>query len=280
MKLQQLYESVTASIIKELEAGTIPWTKPWKDNPSAIGVMPMNAATGRGYSGINIPILWDAADKHGWTTYGFMTYRQALALGAQVRGGEKGVTVVFAKRLLLKSEQTEEEKTVGMLKTYCVFNVAQIDGLPPSKTPEPISVPPFIAATKADIRPGAQPMYVPSMDFIAMPALALFKDDGHYYATLLHEAAHWTGAKHRLDRDMKSRFGTQEYAAEELVAELTSAFLCARLGITGELRHAGYIDNWIALLKEDDRAIFTAASKASQAADYLRTFSEVMEEAA
>ena len=112
-----------------------------------------------------------------------------------------------------------------------------------------------------------------------LPPLPDFKDEAHFQATALHELGHWSGAKHRLDRDLKNRFGTKAYAAEELVAELTAAFLCAHLGIRGELRHAGYIEDWLKLLKEDSRAIFTAASKASQAADYLRTFSEPKEEA-
>jgi antirestriction protein ArdC len=161
--------------------------------------------------------------------------------------------------------------------TYTVFNVAQMDGLPPAKAPEPRQIPPFIAATKADIRPGPQPMYVPAKDFIAMPPQADFRDEAHHTATALHELAHWSGAKHRLDRDMEGRFGTRKYAAEELVAELTSAFLCAHLGIKGELRHAGYIETWLELLRSDNRAMFTAASKASQAADYLRAFSETPE---
>ena len=133
----------------------------------------------------------------------------------------------------------------------------------------------FVGATKAEIRTGGnQPMYVPSLDFIAMPTLGQFRNANNFYATLLHECGHWSGAERRLNRDLKHRFGTRAYAAEELIAELTAAFLCAHLGIEGELRHAGYIADWIQLLKQDDRAIFTAASKASQAADYLRTFSE------
>jgi|SRR3984893_1905496 antirestriction protein ArdC len=274
MRVADLYDSVTRSIIQELEQGAAPWLKPWK-NGKTMGTMPTNAATGRGYSGINIPILWHAADAGNHPTHGWMTYRQAQQLQAQVRKGEKGTTVVFTRRLNLKED--EEEKTISMLRTYTVFNVAQMDGLPPAKAPEPRQIPPFIAATKADIRPGPQPMYVPAKDFIAMPPQADFRDEAHHTATALHELAHWSGAKHRLDRDMEGRFGTRKYAAEELVAELTSAFLCAHLGIKGELRHAGYIETWLELLRSDNRAMFTAASKASQAADYLRAFSETPE---
>lgn len=274
MKVHDLYQSVTDTIIKELEAGAVPWTKPWRNNPSAIGVMPQNAATGHGYRGINVPLLWHAQHTHGWPTAGFMTYKQALTLGAQVRKGEKSTTIVFTKKLRIKDKETEDEKTVGMLRNYNVFNNAQIDGLEPAKPPETRPVVPFIEATKADIRYGPQPMFVPSQDFIAMPSLSDFKDEAHYHATVFHETGHWSGAKQRLDRDLEGRFGTRKYAAEELVAEFTAAFLCAHLGIRGELRHAGYIDTWLELLRHDNRAIFTAASKAQEAADYIRAFSE------
>ena len=174
-----------------------------------------------------------------------------------------------------------------MLRQFYVFNVAQIDGL---KEPEIQSELPeareantetFIQKTAAQIKHGGnKACYIPSLDFVALPEFNQFRSPQHYYATALHELGHWSGAKHRLDRDLQGRFGTRKYAAEELVAELTAAFLCAHLGIEGELRHAEYIKSWIELLKRDDRAIFTASSKASQAADYLRSFSEAQEEAA
>ena len=281
MKIADLYQSVTDSIIRELESGAVPWTKPWKAG-KAVGVMPMNAGTGRAYSGINIPILWAAAERHCYPTHGWMTYRQAITAGAQVRGGEKATTVVFTKQLRLKDAETEAERKVGMLRTFAVFNVAQIDGLKPTAdiadaVPVNINqnVEAFIGATKAIIRPGGdKACFVPSHDFIALPLVTAFKEPESYYATALHELGHWTGHKSRLDRDLANRFGTRAYAAEELIAELAAAFLCAHLNITGELRHAGYIENWLQLLKEDNRAIFTAASKASQAANYLRAFSE------
>lgn len=280
MRLNAVYESVTATIIKDLEAGVIPWTKCWNAGDT-IGMMPTNAATGRSYNGINIPILWDSAERNGFTTQGWMSYRQATTLGANVRKGEKGTVIVFTKRLPVKNEQGEDQgKTIGMLKSWHVFNVAQIDGLPEGKRPEPIPVSPFIEATGAEFRPGNQPMYVPSLDFIAMPPPSTFENEQHYQATALHELVHFSGHPKRLDRDLKGRFGSSSYAAEELIAELGAAFLCAHLGIKGELRHASYIDHWLAMLKEDSRAIFTASSKASQAADYLRSFSEQIEQAA
>lgn len=282
MKTKDLYHSVTNTIIAQLEAGTAPWTKPWK-NGNTGGIMPFNAATHRPYNGINIPILWHAADTKGYPTHGWLTYQQALAAGWQVRNGEKATTVVFTKKLTFK-EEDDTEKKLSMLRQFFVFNTAQIDGLPDDKpvvqTEEERqdNAEAFIAATKADVRIGGnRACYVPSQDFVALPPKHQFKTLESFYATATHELGHWSGAKPRLDRNLEGRFGTQKYAAEELVAELTAAFLCAHLGITGELRHADYIANWIQLLKDDDHAIFTAASKASQAANYLRAFSETIE---
>ncbi len=281
MQIAALYQSVTQSIIHDLENGAPPWLKPWKNGNRGNDIMPVNAITGRQYHGINIPILWGQACDNGYAQPRWLTFKQAFDKKAAVRKGEKGTSVVFTKRLRVKDQETDEEKTLGMLKVYYVFNVAQIDGLPEPEdlAVAPAEMDPFIAAIGADIRHGGdEAMFVPSKDFILMPPIAAFKSVDHYRATLLHEAGHWSGHEKRLNRNLANRFGTKAYAAEELVAELTSAFLCAHLGIEGQLRHAGYIQNWITLLKSDDRAIFTAASKASQAADYLRAFSETIEE--
>ena len=284
MIIADLYRQVTASIVADLEQGVAPWTKPWK-NGNTGGIMPMNAATKRSYNGINIPILWHAQLSRGYPTASWMTYRQAIDIGGQVRGGEKSTHIVFTKKLTIKDRESEEEKQIGMLKAYSVFNLAQIDGLTQETAVElpqeqrQDAATSFIAATKADIRIGGdRACYVPALDFITVPPESAFNTRQHFLATNLHELGHWTGAKSRLDRDLKSRFNEKSYAAEELVAELTAAFLCAHLNIKGELKHAEYINNWIQLLKEDDRAIFTASSKASQAADYLRAFSETVED--
>jgi antirestriction protein ArdC len=284
MKIADLYHQVTNNIVADLEKGVVPWTKPWKDGNTG-GIMPMNAATKRCYNGVNIPILWHAQLARGYSTASWMTYKQAAEIGGQVRGGEKSTHIVFTKKLTLKDRESEEEKQIGMLKAYSVFNVCQIDGLPQEVATElpqeqrQDAVTAFIAATKADIRIGGdRACYVPALDFITLPPEGAFNTREHFLATNLHELAHWTGHKSRLDRDLKSRFQEKSYAAEELVAELTAAFLCAHLGIKGELKHAEYIANWLDLLKEDNRAIFTASSRASQAADYLRTFSETVED--
>lgn len=286
MNIAAVYESVTRSIIVELEQGAAPWVKPWKGG-NRVGIMPANAATGRCYSGINIPILWHAADVCGYPTNAWLTFKQALEKGACVRKGEKGTQVVFTKRLSVKKDDdADEERQISMLRAFTVFNVAQVDGFdapdsPAAPAPPAGAADAFATATGADIRHGGdKACFVPFMDFIVLPEPESFESMEHYHATKLHELVHWSGHKSRLDRDLSHRFGTKAYAAEELVAELGAAFLCAHLGVQGQLRHAGYIESWLSLLKEDDRAIFTAASKASQAADYLRSFSEKLEQEA
>ena len=281
----RLYQEVTDRIVAELETGAAPWLKPWKTSvANGTSLLPSNAVTGRQYHGINIPILWHQASERGYPTHQWLTFNQAKEKSANVRKGEKATQVVFTKKLRIKDRETEEEKQISMLRGYYVFNAAQVEGLPERETAlSPLLDPErrqsrtdaFIGATRADIRHGGnEACFVPSLDYIAMPPFRAFKTTEGYYATNLHELGHWSGHESRLDRNLEGRFGTRSYAAEELVAELTSAFLCAHLGITGELRHAGYLSKWIELLKHDHRAIFTAAAKAQQAADYLRGFSE------
>lgn len=280
--MHAIYQTVTNSIIAELEAGAIPWTVPWKNQKTG-GIMPQNAATGRAYSGINIPILWHAAKVGGYPSHLWMTFQQAIQRKACVRKGEKGTQVVFTTRI--QRDEDNERTPRSMLKVFHVFNVDQIEGLTFESVPVPTSniaedaTSKFIAATKADIRiGGSKACFVSSHDFIAMPPREAFRDVGNFYSTLLHELIHFSGHESRLNRDLKNRFGTQAYAAEELIAELGAAFLCAHLGIMGELRHAGYLENWLTLLKSDNRAIFSAASQASKAANYLRAFSETIPE--
>lgn len=281
---RQIYEEVTASILKDLEAGVASWVKPWKSKSG--GILPYNHATGRKYSGVNIPILWHAANKSDWPTLAFLTYKQAQAIGAQVRAGEKSTRVVYTNKLIVG--EGDDAKSIGYLKAFYVFNISQMDGIE-QEAPAPIltvqerddAATSFIKATGADIRHGGDRAYYRwTDDFISLPNIDAFESYEHYLATSLHELCHWSGNEKRLNRELKNRFGTKAYAAEELVAELGAAFLCAHLGVQGQLRHAEYIANWIELLKEDERAVFTAASKASQAADYLRNFSEPQAEAA
>jgi antirestriction protein ArdC len=275
---------MTDRIVSELEAGAAPWVRPWKvSRANGDSIMPQNAITKRGYRGINVCILWGQRADRGYEKNQWLTYKQAQAAGAQVRKGEKATEIVFTKKLNITDRETDEERQISMLRSFYVFKVGQIDGLPQSNA-ELVDIQPrdinqtvttFIKATSAQIRHGGnEAMFVPSLDYVQMPPFAAFKTEQGYYATHLHELGHWSGHASRLDRNLTGRFGTRSYAAEELIAELTSAFLCAHLDIEGELRHAGYIFRWIELLRHDSKAIFTAAAKAQQAADYLRAFSE------
>jgi antirestriction protein ArdC len=276
-----LYDNVTARILSQLEAGSAPWVKPWSATPGQN--VPHNAATNRPYSGCNIVLLWLSQGR--FASPRFMTFNQAKQLGGNVRKGEHGFTVYFVKPMTAKPKAGEEQgKGFMMLKAYTVFNVDQCENLPDRiVTPDPVkprhsderdaTIEEFIAATGADYREGQggdRAYYTPAGDFVAMPAFEAFNSAASYYATGFHELAHWTGSKSRCNREFGKRFGDKAYAAEELVAELASAFLCAEFNIDGELRHADYIANWIALLKDDSRAFFTAASAAQKAADYLR----------
>ena len=279
--MRDLYAEVSAKIIAELERGAAPWVKPWSVTPGQN--TPQNAVTSRTYSGCNVILLWLARNR-GWVSPRFLTFKQALDAGGHVRKDEHGTRVYFVKQLQVKDGDGEEaeNRLVPMLREYTVFNVDQCDGLPDSiRAGKPMRVrnpdtrdmlaDEFLRSTGADIREGhGEAYYVPSRDFISMPAFNSFKGADHFYNVAFHELTHWTGHKSRLDRDLKTRFGARHYAAEELVAELGAAFLSAEFGFDGDVRNAGYIATWIELLKSDKRAFFTACSKASKAADYLR----------
>ena len=205
-------------------------------------------------------------------------------LGGHVRKGEHGTKVYFVKQLEVKEGTNDNSpaRPIPMMREYTVFNMDQCNGLPDSVTSgKPMRVrnpdvrddmaDQFLRSTGADIREGrGEAYYVPSPYFISMPAFEAFKSADHFYNVVFHEMTHWAGHKSRLDRDLKNRFGSRNYAAEELIAELGAAFLCAEFGFDNDLRHAGYIATWIELLKADKRAFFTACSQASKAADYLR----------
>lgn len=276
---RDLYSEVTDRIVAELERGALPWVKPWASTPGQN--VPCNAVTNRPYSGCNVLLLW-MAQARGWATPRFLTYNQAQAAGGQVRKGEHGSTVFFVKKLRVEDKATGDEKLIPMMRAYTVFNVDQCDGLAETiRAGKPVRVrnpdtrdelaDAFLTATKADIREGAGEAYfVPSQDFINLPAFVAFNGADHFYNVAFHELTHWTGHKSRLARDLKGRFDQQAYAAEELIAELGAAFLCAEFSFNGDTRSAGYIASWIKLLKHDKRAFFTAASAAQKAADYLR----------
>ena len=284
-----VYQTVTDRIIAELEAGTVPWVRPWdptKGTAVAGSVdLPVNPTTGAAYSGVNILLLWLAAAENGWLTQRWMTYRQAQAVGAQVRRGEASTQIVKAGTFTPKGEReaarTEDRdpSAVPFLKSHRVFNVAQIDGLPDDMD---AAVPaPDLSEVDDRVRAildglgvrlvvgTARACYIPATDVIQLPSPGAFDDPVDWNRTALHEGGHATGAKHRLDRDLSGWFGGEDYAKEELVAELTAAFSCARLGIRPTVRHADYIGAWLAKLRDDKRCVIQAASAASKATDFL-----------
>ena len=234
-----------------------------------------------------------AAQAAGYTSGLWGTYRQWSEAGAQVQRGEKAAFVVFYKELEFAGSEEGEDETVTrlMARATPVFAAEQVDGYqrPVVQTPAPAVIPSctqaeaLITASGAIVaHGGTQAFYQPSTDRIRMPPREVFigsptRTAGEaYYATLLHELTHWTAPAHRCDRQLGKRFGDQAYAMEELVAELGAAFLCAELSITDAPRvdHAQYLSTWLSVLKADKKAIFTAASKASAAADYLQTSRE------
>jgi antirestriction protein ArdC len=223
------------------------------------------------------------AQQAGYRMPRYLTFKQALELGGHVRKGEHGTKVYFVKQLQARDADDEEKtRIIPMLREYTVFNVDQCDGLPArvmtvgtvkprNRDEQDATIDEFLGCSGATIREGfGEAYYRPSDDYISLPAFGAFKNAAHFYATVFHELGHWTGHKFRLDRDLRHRFGERAYAAEELVADLCAAFLCAEFSIDGDLRHAGYIQSWIGLLKADKRAFFTACSRAQSAADYLR----------
>jgi len=271
-----IYQTVTDSIISALETGVKPWSCPWQRVPGMSG-LPSNYSTGAAYSGMNIMLLWSSASEQGFSDSRWMTYKQAQVEGGQVRKGEHGTTAIFYTTLEKKNDDGETD-TIPMLKTFTVFNVEQIDGLPssdkavfPAEIFEPL---PQVEALFRNsgatiIEKGQNAFFAPSTDEIHLPERRLFSDAANFYATGLHELVHWSGAKSRLNREMKGKFGSEGYAFEELIAELGSAFLMADLGIVGEVQHESYIASWLKALKNDKRYIFKATSAASKAHRYL-----------
>jgi antirestriction protein ArdC len=273
--MKDFYQDVTNRIVAAIEAGTPPWLRPW----SVSDQRPRNAATQRLYRGINCLLLGLEAQAHGYASNAWLTYRQAAALNAQVRGGEHGTSIVLYKLHEVDDVKTEGEKRViPLLRTFTVFNVAQIDGLPqPTQPTRPtpawdphLEAELLLSSSGADIRYGTSQAYFhPAKDVIYLPAKDAFTDGGSYYSVALHELTHWAGHPTRCNRDLSGRFGNDAYAMEELIAELGSACLCAHCRIDGRLQHAAYLHSWLQVLKSDKRAIFTASAKAQQAADLL-----------
>lgn len=281
-----LYDDITSNIIAELEEGRVPWVQPWGTAAAKAPLaMPKNAATGRSYSGINVLILWGAVIQHGFPGQSWLTFRQALSLGGNVRKGEHGTTVVYADRFIPDDEKKRARETgedahaIPFLKRFTVFNAAQCEGLPEdvvtaAPPPPPGLIEPkveaLIQATGIDFRIGGnRAYYVPAHDYVQVPPPNAYFEPINWHRTALHELGHASGAAHRLNRNLSGSFGSKLYSVEEITAELISAFCCASLGIVPTVRHADYIGSWLECLREDSRAIIRAASQASKGADWL-----------
>jgi antirestriction protein ArdC len=269
-----VYQDVTNSIIEQLEKGAIPWVKPWRADSSA----DKNLLSQKPYQGINRLILGLSGMVNKYDVPVWASYKQWESIGGNVRKGEKGTRIVFFSKVSKENKTTGDTESYSVLKAYWVFNASQIDGIdivPADTVQKPFT--PIEYAESRIVKTGAAlshggdaAFYAPSVDRIQLPNKGTFNSEANYYATAFHELVHWTGAKHRLDRNLeKGRFGNPAYAFEELVAEMGAAFLCNDYGIQGELRHAGYIQSWLKALRDDSKAVFKAAALAQKAADYL-----------
>ena len=280
-----IYETITNQIVAAIEEGAELYKMPWHRERADI-TNPVNVASGRSYRGLNVITLWMIAESRRYQSGTWATYQQWQVKGAQVRKGEKSANVFFWKILnegqegdeATNSDETGRSRFVA--RAYNVFNAEQVDGYNAPVLPELSELErigkaeAFFAAIPAKISAGNQACYIPSEDRVEMVPFARFKEAKRYYSVLAHELTHWSGAKARLDRDLSGRFGSEAYAVEELVAELGAAFIAGQLGLPSEPRadHAPYIASWLKVLKSDSLAIFTAASRAQAAADYLAAF--------
>lgn len=290
-----VYEAITNQIITAIEAGAEHPQMPWHRSGGSIE-RPTNIESGKAYRGVNTVALWAAADACGYSNGIWGTYRQWQERGAQVRKGEKSSIIIFYRDLDPKDADTsvnrdDRENRFFVARASRVFNVAQVDGyqLPePAITTNPIDpcdqAEVFIAATGASITvAGERAFYNRTTDSITMPDRFRFTGtktstaSESWYSTLLHELTHWSGAENRMARTFGERFGDDAYAMEEMVAELGAAFLCGDLGITAEPRpdHADYIGHWLRILKGDRKAIFTAASAANKASEFLKSLGNI-----
>ncbi len=275
------YAAVTARVIDALERGTPPWRKPWHSTSG----FPANALTRRQYRGINVLLLsLSRFGDHRW-----LTFRQALELGGNVRKGERSTEVVFWKPVEASSQEPEEErerKRFPLLRTYRVFNAEQCDGLrlPPVALDREAREHERVPRAEAVIRhmpdpPGVRTgegaaWYAPEADLVGLPAMASFRSADSFYATLFHELGHATGHARRLGRPGLGntvRYGSADYGREELVAELASAFVCASIGLDNSLVDdtASYVAGWLKALRDDPRAVVAAAGQAQRAADWM-----------
>jgi antirestriction protein ArdC len=287
-----VYSRITAEIVATIERGAGEWRAPWFHNGAGV-TRPTNVVSGKRYRGINTLVLWAAglAAEYGDGLWG--TYKQWQEAGAQVRQGERSTTVVLWREIQSSRQPNDDDDDDGrrrmFARAFSVFNVAQVDGYQRPAT-DILSESQRLTHAEAficnlgirTVFDGSEACYRPSTDAVFMPPFASFRDPASFYGVWLHENGHASGAKHRLDRDLSGRFGSAAYAAEECCVEILSGLILADLGIAHHPRpdHAAYIASWLEVLKDDPGAIFTAASKAQQAADWMHAHQPQTEEIA
>ncbi len=271
------YQDLVNLFVSQLEAGTRPWAASWRG--AGIQDRPLRH-NGIPYQGCNVLALWLESAARGFDSPYWLTFKQAQELGANVRKGAKSACVYYMGQGSREND-AGEVSFFRFLKTYCVFNAAEIESLPAHYYPAKVQEAPeariamaegFVANTRATIQHGGnRAFYAPKPDYIQMPQFNAFESPEAYYATLLHELTHWTGSNGRVDRPKGKRFGDAEYAMEELVAELGAAFLCADLGISDKPRddHAPYLAGWAKALSAQPSILMSAAGAAEKAAAYL-----------
>jgi antirestriction protein ArdC len=279
-----VYSRVTSQIVNAIEQGVSNWRMPWHTS-GKFAFSPINVTSKKPYRGINTVCLWAAAQAKQYERGEWGTYQQWQERKAQVRKGEKATLVVFWKfaNNTAETQEAGEEHTPSgsrllFTRGYSVFNAAQVDGYTAKPDADTTieqrieSAEQFFHAINARVmHQGNRAFYSPADDAITLPPFAAFFTPTDYYSTRAHETGHWTAKADRCNRELGKRFGDSAYSVEELIAELTAAFTMAHLGLSSEPRpdHAQYIASWLRVLRADKRAIFTAASKAQQAADYM-----------
>lgn len=284
MKKKTKDQEFSEMVVARLEAGTTPWQRGWSIN-EALCQPYRNCISGGEYHGANIFRLFFASEMKGYTDNRWMTYRQAAEKGYQVRKGEKGVAVSFYKAYRPEGAENDDDGTVSKtryaVKVYTVFNAQQIDGVPALPAPEthvwnPIELGEQILANsgaKIEHKVTNGCSYIPSADMIELPVKKMFKDAGEYYSAALHELAHWTGAASRLDRKLTTNHGKEEYAREELRAEIASWMISAATGLPfNPDNHAAYVNCWIQAIEKDYREIFRACADAERIKNYIMAF--------
>lgn len=308
---KDLYQDVTERIITALEKGCVPWRKPWKTDAKGYASpfgMPANALTNRAYSGINVLLLWLVQLERGFSSSKWLTFRQALEAKGNVIKGERATLILWYKPVQKQAKDEHgalkyDEQGLPVMQDSCivkshyVFNIEQCENLPPEVTQTSAAPQIFDPTGNDDVESiicnriihmvqslGVKfsnqeidsAFYRPATDEIVLPKAQYFFTESDYWGTVLHEVVHSTGHESRLSRigitSKEHCFGNEVYAFEELVAEIGCAFVCASLGICGELQHESYIDHWLRMMKADKKVIIKAAKLARLAAQYLFSF--------